>query len=92
MKNFNAIANLSVVFHNNLLVQRKDEATEAARLAFVTALATEQEALLNASCEPTKANKTTLAKARKAAIVKACRYFARKQIDDTLAPLFWVKG
>ena len=91
MKNINAIANLSVVFHNNLLAPRKDEATEAARIAFVTALAAEQDALLYVSCEPTNANKTAFAKARKAAIVTARHYFDRKEIDDTLAPLFWVK-
>jgi len=92
MTNYSSLRNLSVVHHNNLLVTRRNEATEGARLAMLDALLAEQDALLRATCEPTKAHKATLALARKAVVSCSRYYFARKEIDDTLAPTFWVKG
>ena len=91
MNNYSSIRNLSVVVHNNLLVTRRNEATESARLALLDALSSEIYALVRATCEPTRAHKATLDLARKAAVSCSRYYFARTEIDDTLAPTFRVK-
>ena len=92
MNNYSSIRNLSVVVHNNLLATRRNEATESARLSLLDALSSEVDALVRATCEPTRAHKATLALARKAVVSCSRYYFARKEIDDTIAPTFWVKG
>ncbi len=92
MNNYSSLRNLSVVHHNNLLVPRRNEKTEDARLLLLDALLAEQDAIARNTCEPTKAHKATLALASKAVVSCSRNYFAHKEADDTLAPTFWVKG
>lgn len=92
MNKYYSIRNLSVVVHNNLLAPRKNEATESARLALLDALKAEMDDLVSVNLNPNTRTKKTLQEATKAVVSCSRYYFARKEIDDTLAPTFWVKG
>lgn len=92
MKNYSSIRDLSVVVHNNLFATRLNKATDDARIALLDSLESEMAARVEAACHPSsKAKRSTLRAATKAVISCSRWYFARKEIDDTLAPTFWVK-
>lgn len=93
MNNYSSIRNLSVVVHNNLLATRLDEATENARITLLDSLVSDINARVEVACHPSSAiKKKVLIESTKAVVSCSRYYFARKEIDDTIAPTFWVKG
>lgn len=91
MTHYHTIRNLSVVVHNNLFATRLNKATDDARIALLDALKAEMDDLVSVNLNPNARTKATLREATKAVIACSRYYFARKEIDDTLAPTFWVK-
>jgi hypothetical protein len=91
MNQYHSIRNLSVVVHNNLFATRLNKATDDARIALLDALKAEMDDLVSVNLNPNARTKATLRAATKAVISCSRYYFARKEIDDTLAPTFWVK-
>ena len=92
MNNYSSIRNLSIVVHNNLLATRRNKATDDARIALLDSLESEMNARVDVACHPSSASKKKVLTAATKAVLSCSRYyFARKEIDDTLAPTFWVK-
>jgi hypothetical protein len=92
MNHYSSIRDLSVVVHNNLLATRRNKATDDARIALLDSLESEMNARVDVACHPTSASKKKVLVAATKAVLSCSRYyFARKEIDDTLAPTFWVK-
>jgi hypothetical protein len=91
MTNYLALANLSVVHHQQLMTPRSDIDTEAARLDLLWALSEEQESLLRLAEKPNCPNTKDYARLVNGAVLTCTKaFFKAKEKDNTFVPTFRV--
>lgn len=90
MNNYYHLRNLSVVYHNQMLVMRANAKTEATRLALLSAIDEEMNALFDNQMTPNMQTKAAVIRASTKVKVATRHFFEAKEADDTHEPTFKV--
>jgi hypothetical protein len=90
MSHYYHLRNLSVVYHNQMLVMRANPKTEATRLALLSAIDEEMNALFDNQIEPNMKTKAAVIRASTKVKVASRHFFDAKKEDDTHEPTFKV--
>lgn len=90
MNNYYHLRNLSVVYHNRMLVMRANAQTEATRLVLLSAIDEEMNALFDNQIKPNMETKAAVIRASTKVKVATRHFFDAKKADDTHEPTFKV--
>lgn len=91
MKNYSSLENLSVVHHNQMLIQRMNADTEAARIAALDALLVENDAFFNWKVKESMMTRKAFLNAQNESLAALRLFFNEAQRDNTFVPTFWIK-
>lgn len=90
--NYYHLQSLSVVSHNQMLTQRMNAKTEATRLKALDCLSVEMLARRDYQINETTWKRKAIYQASEKSNKALKAFFKAKEKDNTLIPIFWVKG